>query len=222
MPQLYQISWFSSLLPILAFLLILFKKKEMPIWVIFLYSFYSFINDSVLIYRATHGIKFSIFLYVFTIIEYLLFSYVLLQLIQSTLVRKLIIILSIVFFIFCLFNIIDRPVKKFDSIQASIESILILSYCVIYFYEQINQPKVIFLYSTYTFWVVVAMLIYLAGTFFLYVFAANLPDGIRNEYWIINHICNILKNLLFAIAILIHSKADKKVQNPGEYQPYLN
>jgi hypothetical protein len=215
MPQLDHISWFSSLLPILAFIPLLFKKNEMPIWVIFLYSVYSFTNDAIIIYRSDHEMKFSIFLYTFTVIEYLLFSYILLNLIQSKLIRKIIVACSVLFVVFCLFNMIDKPVSKFDSLQASIESILVLIYCVIYFFEQINQPKVIFLYSTYTFWIVVAILIYLAGTFFLYVFAANIPDAMRYEYWPINLICNILKNILFAVAIIMQAK------NPTPKDPYL-
>jgi hypothetical protein len=212
---LESISYFSTLIPILSFFFILKKEKKSAIWVIFFYSIYSFTNDSIILYRSDHGFKFSIFLYIFTIIEYLLFSYILFALIQNKVIRKLIIAFSLLFVLFCVFNIIDKPVKKFDSFQASIESILILAYCVIYFYEQINQPQVIFLYSTYTFWILVAILIYLAGTFFLYVFATNLPDNLRYEYWVINLICNILKNLLFAVAIIMQAK------NPTPKDPYL-
>lgn len=220
------ISPFSTLLPILVFLPFLPKKKELPIWVIFFYSVYSFTNDLVILYRWEHRIQFTIFLYIFTVIEYLLFSFLLYSIIKSKTVRTGILLLSFLFTGFCLYNIFGSHINAFDSVQASIESILVLAYCIIYFYEQLNQPQVSFIYSKYTFWIVTGVLVYLSGTFFLYAFAMDLSKEARKDYWIINLGCTILKNVFFAVAILIHVKTPKntKSQKPVErdYQPYLN
>lgn len=224
MPTLDFITYFSSLLPILVFLPFLLKKKELPVWVIFFYSLYSFSNDTIIIYRSDHHLRFSIFLYIFTIIEYLLFAFILFKVIINKKVKQIIILASVLFTAFCLFNILGKHIHQFDSVQASIESILIIAYCITYFYEQINQPQVTFIYADYKFWIVIACLIYLAGSFFLYVYAAAIPTAMRKEYWVINLFCNIIKNILFAIAIIIHVKAPKstKIQSLKDYQPFLN
>ena len=225
MLSLDYISPFSTLLPLLVFLPFLFKKKELPLKVIFFYNAYSFINDFTIIYRSDHGLKVSVFLYIFTVIEYIFFSFLLYHLIKSTIVKKAILICSLLFIVFCLYNIVDKPIRVFDSVQASIESILVLAYCIIYFYEQLNQPQISFIYTKYTFWLITGLLVYLSGTFFLYAFAVNLPDQTRINFWVINLICTILKNLFFTIAILIYININKKPpQKPVEptYQPFLN
>lgn len=193
--------------------------------VIFFYSIYSFLNDLVIIYRSSVGLKFSVFLYTFTVIEYIFFSFLLYYLIKSSLVKKAIIVCSLLFIAFCLYNILNEPIKVFDSLQASIESILVLAYCIIYFYEQLNQPQISFIYTKYTFWLITGVLIYLSGTFFLFAFAVNLPEETRDQFWIINLICSVLKNVLFTVSILIYIKTSKKPpQHPIEpnYQPFLN
>jgi hypothetical protein len=50
------------------------------------------------------------------------------------------------------------------------------------------------------------MFLYLAGTFFLFVYSTSLSLSEANNYWIINYIANILKNVLFALAIIVHAK----------------
>lgn len=225
LPLIY-ISPLSHLLPILIFLLFFRGKKELSVWVIFFYCIYSFSNDLIILYRSDHKLEYLIFLYTFTIIEYLFFSILLYSLIQSKVLRKGIIVISLLFIGFCLYNIINTPIKKFDSVQASIESILVIAYCIIYFYQQLNQPQVTFIYASYTFWIVIGILIYLSGTFFLYAFASDLPPQVREHSWIINLICTILKNLLFTAAIFIHGRKPKSPQAPTPvdpgFQPFLN
>jgi len=225
MSILEYISPLSTLLPLLVFLPFMFKKRELPLKVIFFYNIYSFLNDLLIINRFAHGLKVSMFLYTFTVVEYTSFSFLLYFLIKSNIVKKTILICSLLFIVFCLYNIINEPIRVFDSVQASIESILVLVYCIIYFYEQLNQPQLSFIYTKYTFWLITGVLVYLSGTFFLYAFAVNLPDQTRVNWWAINLVCTILKNVLFTVAILIYIKTNRRPpQTPIEsnYQPFLN
>ena len=211
---LESISIYSPLLPILAFLFFRLKERELPLWVIFFYSLCSLANDSIISYRYERDLSLQPFLAIFTIAEYILYTGILFYTIQNSLLRKVIIVLSTGFILFCLFSIITNQVtNKFDSIQASLESLLIIIYCVFYFFEQINKPQVLFIYSTYIFWAVIAILISLSCTFFLYVFAANLSEKIKTEFWPIQWIGNIIRSLLFALAIIIYSRQKKEGQN---------
>jgi hypothetical protein len=57
------------------------------------------------------------------------------------------------------------------------------------------------------FLIVIALLLYVASTLFLYIIASRLSDKEIEQYWAINHIANILMNLIFSVAfILYHSQ----------------
>jgi hypothetical protein len=200
------ISYFSGILPILVFLIFIFKMKKDEVWVIFFYCLYSFANDSLIIYRSNHSLKFSVFLYIFTLLEYLFFSFILYSFLHNTFFKRLIIVLSIVFTIFCLYNILFGRFSKFDSYQASIESILVISYCIFFLYEEMSNPQIPIIYSSFKFWFIIGALVYLSATFFLFIYASDLPDQTRQQYWIINTFGNILKNLFFSISFLMYKR----------------
>jgi hypothetical protein len=54
------------------------------------------------------------------------------------------------------------------------------------------------------FLVVVALIIYVASTLFLYVIASRLSDEEMGQYWSINHIVNILMNVIFSAAFFLN------------------
>lgn len=59
------------------------------------------------------------------------------------------------------------------------------------------------------FLIVVALLIYVASTLFLYVIASRLSDKEMEQYWIINHIVNILMNLIFSATFILNRPQKK-------------
>jgi hypothetical protein len=213
------IAYYSDLVPVSAFLILISKHKELQIWVIFLYSITSFIVNSLLLNSSSD--KGYLILSVFTGIEYTFFALILYLILIGKIIKKVFIAISALFILFILFTILFHSKYKFDSVQTSIEAILLIGFCIIFLFEQINQPQISFIYSSYTFWIVVGILIYLAITFFLYVFAASLPFEVAKEYWIINNLASILKNIMFTIAIIIYVKPPK-MQNHGDFRPFLN
>ena len=224
MPVSVALSLFSYLLPIVVFLILLKKIKSWQLWVIFLYSFYSFSNDSVILYRDSKGLYINHFLYIFTVLEYLLLATYFWSIIQTKRLKTTLIVLTVLFASFCIFNILTKPYKSFDSVQTSIEAILLIAYCIVYLFEEVNKPQITFIYSSFHFWIVIAILIYFSATFFLFVYANSLPLETAQDYWIISHFSNILKNIFFATAFIIYAKKPSKPnkQHPTEYQPFLN
>jgi hypothetical protein len=221
MPPLQIITLFSALLPITT-ILVLFKKiKSWQLWVIAFYCIYSFTNDNLILSRFNKGLEISTLLYSFTIVEYLVFATYLWSILKNKTFKYILIAASAFFTIYCLTYLIQNTFIKFDSIQTSIEAIVIITFCIIYLFEEMNQPQVTFIYSSYHFWIVIGILIYLAGTFFFFVYASNLSNAELDSFSIINHISNILKNILFSIAFVIYAKVPK-IRNPREYQPFLN
>lgn len=227
MPTLLWIDYYFYLLPIAVFLFFLISKRKIvtPLWVILFYCLYSFANNSKIIYDSLNGQNSHLFLYIFTIVEYSLFATFIYLVLEKAVFKRALLFCSFLFTAFCLFNIFFQPKYRFDSVPTAIESLILLVFCILFLFEQINKPEQVFIYSSYKFWIITGILVYLAATFFLYVFAASLPLEQLRQWWDINHFGNILKNIFFSIATIIHAKASKPPpHNPIErsYQPFLN
>jgi hypothetical protein len=109
-----------------------------------------------------------------------------------------------VFLILALYFIFNKNKSNdFDAIPASLESTLIIIFCVCFFFEQIRDMEVSFIYSSKTFWIIVAILIYMSATFFLFISAQYFTQEERKAYWFINFISNVIKNILLAIAFIM-------------------
>ena len=122
------------------------------------------------------------------------------MIIDNKLFRQVILFSGIGFFVFSLIYSFSSGDRNFDSLSASIESILIVAYCILYLFDQLNKPQVIFIYQDPNFWIVVGFMVYLCGTLFLFIEANNLEQETRDNFWKINLFATIVKNILFAIA----------------------
>jgi hypothetical protein len=185
------------------------------------YVVYSFFNDTALLFldSVNHRVIIYYLLSAFTIIEYSVFSYVLYTILENRIFRSIIIISSIIFYIFTFAYLISVEVVSFDSLPASIEAILIVAYSIFYLFDQMNKPQVMFIYQEPTFWFIVGFIIYFSGALFLFIQASHLNREIRDNFWKINLFLNIAKNILFAIAF--STKKSKTLQFSSE-NPFDN
>lgn len=194
----------------------LFFKRNREAWarVIFFYVLYSLANDTCLFilprddnyYKLTYTLLIG-----YTLIEYSLFAFFIWKISETKIISSIILICSILFYFFIFYYYFSEKTQSFDSLSASVESILILVYCICYLFEQLNKPQVIFIYETSGFWFVIGMMVYLAGNFFLFVQASDLPESVRDNFWKINLICNTFKNVFFAIAFIIPEEESSKI-----------
>ena len=104
---------------------------------------------------------------------------------------------------------------RFDSITSGVESILIILMCIYYLIVQIKGSNNLLVYSTTSFWIIITFLIYLSGTFFLYIMAENMINdrNFRIQYTFINSAFYIIKNILLSVAMLM---------KPTQSKPQLN
>jgi len=206
---------------IIALFLFFFKiaKKEKPLVLIVIYCIIDFIVNFILEFAPINNIY---LLYsFFTLAEYLIFAFFLSLVIKSKGFKKIIVSCSLAFCAFLIIYTYTTTIRTLDSIPIGIETILILIYSFYYLYEQINDTNNLFIYNTYPFWVVTGIMIYLAGSFFIYVFASHVNKETLMKYWFLTNVFYVVKNILFAIAILIHVKQSKN-PHPAKLRPYLN
>lgn len=201
--MLRALSIYSGILPIIFFFVFLERNKKGGLWVIFFYVLISFITDFTLSTFSIPAAAYFYFYSLFTVFEYSFFTAFLFINFKRAPLRKFILLVSLLFFLFCIYSLVVAKDYSFDSLPASIEAILIIIYCIIFFYEQINNPDISFIYSSKKFWVTTAFLVYLSGTLFLFIYTSDLSEAEQFYYWPINYFFNILKNLVIALAFYI-------------------
>ncbi len=211
------LAFYSAFIPVFFFFF--FFKKSRPIralWVIITYCTYNFLTD--FIYRYIPSRPSELFIYsLFTFVEYYLFTYALYIVIKNQRFKRVIIILGILFTIFLLIYDFTATQNSIDSIPIGMEAILVLIFSFYYLFERMNDTSTLFIYNHYSFWIILGMLLYLAGSFFIYIFSAQLLSEHRGSevahYWIFTNIFSILKNIFFAIAIIINAKQSERESN---------
>jgi hypothetical protein len=207
-------SAFSDLVIVIFFFIYFGKTRlEKGLWAVLVYCLSSillnFVGDDLLnpIYKY-------IFYAFFTLFEYLLFSVFLWLCIKSSGFKKIIVLSSALFFCFVVSYLVFAKHQKIDSLSIGIETILIILFSFYYLYEQLNNTDSLFIYSKYQFWIVTGILIYLTGSFFIYIFANQIDDKFINNYWVLTNVFYIIKNIFFAVSILTYIRKPSKPYTP--------
>ncbi|MHA4809297.1 hypothetical protein ACX0G9_14390 [Flavitalea flava] len=185
------------------------RNKNGGLWVIFFYCIVSFFTDLTFSSLKTRINPFYIY-GSFTILEYTLFALFFYSSFSEKILKYILILGSLIFYIMAILNFSGRKTENFDSLTASLESILIIVYCIFFLYEQIKDPAVFYIYYSKKFWIIIAFLIYFSSTLFLFLYAATFTKQEHSNYWSINNIFNILKNAFFTISFAM--KKSKKPQ----------
>jgi hypothetical protein len=188
----------------------------------------------------TYGIVFFLFLnfyydipkslrkiqqFTYTFLEYCVFAIILFHNARGKLLQRFILFGSIFFFIFQVITYITSTNQVIDSIPVGIETILIFIYAFFYFYDYMkiigsnifNNPSVFLVFG---------ILLYLGSTFFFNILANKLSSEQSDRYWHFTYIPEIIKNILFFIAILKYTHASvasvKSSKNNKPKSPYLD
>ena len=188
----------SEILPVILYACFTRRNKHEGLQVIFIYCLLSLSTEYLFIILRHRIDKFYLFAS-FTIIEYTLVSIFLYSSIKGKL-KYIPAAGSLIFYAMVIINFLTKKSEIFDSLSASVESILLIIYIIIYLYGQIKDPSVMFVYQTKKFWIVIAFFIYFSSTLFLFIYAATFTNQEHKSYWYINNIFDIIKNILFCIA----------------------
>lgn len=173
-----------------------------------MYSIYSFLND-IILFNLANKLTTRFLLSTYTLVEFFLFSLFIWLIIDNRQFKKVIAVVSTLFIIFICYYFFTTKWNFFDSVPVACESILIFTFSLYYLFEQINKPRVLFIYNTSMFWIILGFLVYLAGSFFIYTFADNLDRNDRVKFWFIPFIFNTIKNIFFSLAFSRREAKDK-------------
>jgi hypothetical protein len=217
----YLVFIFDVLIIGLIFYLTRKTTIEKTLWFIALYCF---VNSAINLSSFLHlPRKVEFFLFGFyTIFEYTVFAYVIFHSIRDQVFRKLIKTFSIFFSVFVICYFSFGRVQGIDSVLIGIETILILIFSFYYFYEQMNDvTSSTYIYHKPSFWIIVGFILYLGGSFFIYIFANHVERPVLDKYWFLTYLFYIIKSILFIIGIMVYVKQSKNPQ-PARLRPSLN
>lgn len=158
----------------------------------------------------------------YTVLEYSIFSYIIWFFVQSKRLKNIILVLYLAFILFEIIYFFTGKFSLLDSVPIGVETILIFCQIFFLFYEQFQKASQHF-YITPSFWFVIGIMIYLAGSFFFNILANSETRELIIGYWFFTYIFEILKNILFLVAIVLYAKRTKdNILQKTTSIPYLD
>ena len=139
----------------LLFLIFFSRNKKKGIRGLFIYCLYAFINDLVLIdifnLHPDQHVEFTLYS-LFTVVEYLLFSLALYNILSDRRFKRIILLAIPIFLPICAYQFYRHFYRSsIDSITITVEYIFLIAFCMLYFFEELNRPNTTFIYSSYKF-----------------------------------------------------------------------
>ena len=207
----------------------LFYKKvrtEKAIVVLCIYSIFFFVLlitwDEIIALDTAQGVFYGrIFIQSYTFLEYTFFVFLIWQNIINKRFKLIVLLASLSFITTGIVYSVNSSFRSLDSVTIGIETLLILSYVLYAFYEKMKSQKGEFLFSMYFFWIGLGILIYLCGSFFIYILANNISKEEADKYWFLTYIFEIIKNIFFAISIFVCSRQPKD-KSSSQSIPFLD
>lgn len=94
---------------------------------------------------------------------------------------------------------------------------------IYYFYLQLRNVSTQNIYDTYSFWIVIGILIYIGFTFFFNILANSLDRVLFTKYYFYSYFGDIIRNIFFGISVLFMAKSKKNEKSQlGKNIPYLD
>lgn len=98
-----------------------------------------------------------------------------------------------------------EKLELYNSNSSSLSCIILIVYCLYYYWKQVKEPKELFIYRQPSFWMVTGIFIYCGGNFFLFTNYRELclqKNWVFAELiWIVADFLILFTNIFFARAI---------------------
>lgn len=200
---------YGSVLPLLV---LIYKRKLVPKenFILFWYFLLSICLFGYSNYLADR-IQNNLFLYhIFSILELTLLLQYFKKIINSVVIRKLINGIIILFLLASVLNIIFlENINSLNSNTQSLEFLLLIAFCFIYYMELARSEQIIYFFRHPVFWIVTGFFIYFSITIFIfsfYKYSERLYHTFTINFWAVQEVMYLIKNLIIAYGILCFNK----------------
>lgn len=119
--------------------------------------------------------------------------------------QRVVDVILILFVFFYLVNVtFFQGPKVFNSVSNVVACLILIAFCLFYFYRLLNDLPIVHIQQLPMLWIAFAVLTYYGGNFFLFLVKNYLTYGEAGSHkvmWILHNLLNIIKNILFAVAL---------------------
>ncbi len=198
----------SNLLPVLFFLMQK-NASEKAKRVILYFCLFIIIHGIIYTLTKYRAPEFALYFnHLFIPIEFFAISYYFHFSFGNMLHKRIVLVTGLLFYSCWLFYTLNNPEEAFDSTVNGIESLIAISYSILYFYEQLRYPKTLFIYMQPSFWGVAGFFLFFTGSFFVFIYRQT-SETVGNfllQYVYIHAIFYMLRNILFSIGMVMKSE----------------
>jgi hypothetical protein len=199
------ISWISFLIPLIPAWMF-FRRLWFELKFFIAILTVSFIFSVVVYYTGKHDIHNLVIYFIWYMLEFYLYSILFQRLLHSRFSKNFTSVMMLLFAVLILVNLghILEGVA-FDSYLPAFLSLAMLLYCVLFFNQLLDNPRITFIYKTTWFWIITGLLLYFAGSFLIMLstgYLMNKNIDFIMELWILQSLLGIVKNLLIAIGLV--------------------
>jgi hypothetical protein len=204
------IARFTLLLPIILFFTQ--KSRRSELWVIHFFLLFSILRQILIqILSSSNQNIVEIISHLNPLTNYIFISTYFFFANESKLDKRFIILISILYIPTQFFQFFFNLNETSLSIISTINTLIVLGFCMAFYYNLLKNPNITFVYLKQTFWLTSALFLFSSGTFFVfwYNLLYNTNDIFNQQYVYIHAIIYIIRNLIFSIAFLIKPYKDQ-------------
>jgi len=143
----------------------------------------------------------QIYYLLYTLVEFFAFTLIIIKSDAALKFKRLCYTLAFLFLIYCTYRYFVKSEERMDSYEIALETCIILFMAIYFFYLRFKKVDEQYLYQNPYFWLMTGMLVYLAFTFFFNILVNHVDNEVIKNYYHFSYIGDIIKNLLFAVAI---------------------
>lgn len=206
---LTDIAVYTELLPVFLYLFSTRKFVDRGIQAIIFLLCLGFVTDAYGLHLIKNGQANFLFYNVFNLVETTALLYYFFLLIKFRQAKFYFLITFIVFFIVWSFQFYHTGNSTFNDSAVTLEYSLVICLGILFFYRQINSMDTQVPYQTAHFWIVSAYLLYIAGTFFLFLLINDMTPQEQAEYYVLNYVFLLVKTLMLSVAMLMKPRPEK-------------
>ena len=142
------------------------------------------------------------FLRIHVIVEYLILSYFIYNILRSKIIKKLLLSLALPYLIFNVFDYYKYGNATFGNFPNLIEFFILIIFIIYFLFEKMQFSFERPIYQTINFWICVGLFVYFSGSFFYILLAVNSisNEDIKNDAIGIFSFVTIIKNIILSIA----------------------
>ncbi len=120
--------------------------------------------------------------------------------------KRILISIAVFYFLFGVLNLLFIQKETINSYSTTLLSIIIITYCLYYFYWLLKELPTMHLHGLPMFWINSAFMVYFSGNLFLFVFTSYLVQVLNSNllvYWSLHNFLGIIEFSLIIFALWI-------------------